>query len=56
MTYLQGKFGQRNTLSSIDYFTDPDKYFAVVFNAANEIGTVRIVSPNMVAVNYTKVC
>ena len=53
---FQGKFGQRNTLSQTEYYTEPDKYFAMVFDAANDIGSIRIVSPKMVTVTYTKVC
>ena len=42
-------------MSSVEYFIEPEKYFDVVFNAANEIGAIRIVNPKMVAVTYTKV-
>ena len=53
---MQGKFGQRNTLSKSEYFTEPSKYFDLVFDAANEILNIQIVNENMVYVTYQKVC
>ena len=53
---FQGKFGQRCTLGKSEYFTDPAKYFALVFDASNEIMSVTIVNSKMVYVTHKKVC
>jgi hypothetical protein len=49
-----GKFGQRENLPIAQYFTKPEEYFNVVFDVANQLQSVRIISAKMMLVNYIK--
>lgn len=51
---LQGKFGQRSTLSKKKYFSDPAEYFAFMWDPTNVIDAVDIISEHMVCVTYCK--
>jgi len=51
---IPGKFGQRPNQSSLEYFTDPSKYFETVFEASNVIQQVRIISEDLMMVGYQK--
>ena len=55
LSLSRGKFGQRCKLTTTEYYTEPEPYFNTVFDAANEISEIRIVSSSMVAVSYQKV-
>ena len=50
-----GKFGQRCTLPKTQYFTDPVKFYNLVFDGSVKIHSVNIVDTNMVAVTYEMV-
>ena len=41
-------------MGKTEYFVDAHPYFDTVFNGANKVQAVRIVSPRMVAVSYAK--
>lgn len=48
-----GKLAQRNNMGKTEYFTDPVKYFDIVFNNAFVIKSIRIVNDQMLCVKYT---
>ena len=51
---MQGKFGQRSTLTHKLYFTEATDFYELVFDAANEILDVTLLSSEMVCVTYKK--
>jgi hypothetical protein len=49
-----GKFAQRDNMTQCEYFTDPAEYFRCVFDQENEVLSIKLVSEDMVMVNYRK--
>jgi len=49
-----GKFGQRSNMIQTTYFTDPRKYFALVFDPTVIVHNIQMVDDDMVLVSHTK--
>ena len=52
---LLGKFGQRGNLGKTEMITEPQKYFDLLTSDEFEVSNARIVSDNMVEVQYKSV-
>lgn len=48
------QFGQRNNMSKVTFFTNPGKYFELLFDPTEIIQAVTMINDHMVAVTHTK--